>query len=130
MKERSRFSGKIFNEEHNSNIEVKVDLIEYEEAGIYYVYSPAFDLVGYGKTAIEARESWQTVLEEYFSYTLNKKTLVKDLESRGWTIKKKKKFTSPSLTWMLRNNDQLLDIYNNHNFQKITKPVLVPLALA
>ncbi|MDQ3683468.1 MAG: hypothetical protein M3352_10425 [Bacteroidota bacterium] len=130
MKERSRFSGKIFNEEHNSNIEVKVDLIEYEEAGIYYVYSPAFDLVGYGKTAIEARESWQTVLEEYFSYTLNKKTLVKDLESRGWTIKKKKKFTSPSLTWMLQNNDQLLDIYNNHNFQKITKPVLVPLALA
>lgn len=130
MKERSRFLGKIFNEEHNSNIEVKVDLIEYEENGIYYVYSPAFDLVGYGKTAIKARESWQIVLEEYFSYTLNKKTLIKDLESRGWTIKKKRQFTSPSLTWMLQNNDQLSDIYNNHNFQKITKPVLVPLALA
>lgn len=130
MKERSRFLGKIFNEEHNSNIEVKVDLIEYEENSIYYVYSPAFDLVGYGKTAVEARESWQIVLEEYFSYTLNKKTLIKDLESRGWKIKKKKEFTSPSFTWMLQNNDQLSDIYNNHNFQKITKPVLVPLALA
>src|SRR5688572_28362783 len=100
MKERSRFSGSLINKKHNSNIEVNVDLIEYEEAGIFYVYSPAFDLVGYGKSAAEARKSWEIVLEEYFTYTLNKKTLIKDLESRGWKIKKKTQFKSPSLSWM------------------------------
>jgi predicted RNase H-like HicB family nuclease len=130
MKERSRFLGSLFNKTHNSNIEVKVDLIEYEESGIYYVYCPAFDLVGYGKTPHEARESWEAVLEQYFSYTLNKKTLIKDLESRGWVVRKKKQFTAPSLSWMLQNNDQLTDIYDNHNFKKVTKPISVPLAYA
>jgi predicted RNase H-like HicB family nuclease len=130
MKSRSHFLGKIFNKQHNKNIEVKVDLIEYEEDGIYYVYSPAFDLIGYGTTAQEARNSWEVVLEEYFSYTLNKHTLVKDLETRGWKIKNRTKFTTPTLSWMLQNNDQLTDIYNNHNFKKVTQPITVPCALA
>jgi hypothetical protein len=130
MKENSRFLGKFFNNDHNKKIEVKVDLVEYEEDGIHYVYSPAFDLIGYGKTQQEARESWEIVLAEYFSYTLNKKTLIKDLESRGWNIKTKREYVSPSFTWMLQNNDQLSDIYNNHNFRKITKPISVPLAYA
>jgi hypothetical protein len=130
MKERSRFLGRLFNKTHNSNIEVKVDLIEYEEDGIYYVYSPAFDLIGYGTNAIEARQSWETVLEEYFNYTLNKKSLIKDLEQRGWVIRRKKQFKAPTFTWMLQNNEQLSDIYNNHNFHKITQPISVPLAYA
>ncbi len=130
MKENSRFLGNYFNKAHNKNIEVKIDLVEYKEDGIYYVYSPAFDLIGYGKSTKEARESWEVVLEEYFSYTLNKKTLIKDLQSRGWIIKTKKQFSSPSFTWMLQNNDQLSEIYNNYNFQKITKPISVPLAYA
>jgi predicted RNase H-like HicB family nuclease len=131
MKPNSRFSGKYFNKQHNSNIEVKVDLIEYEEEGVYFVYSPAFDLVGYGNTQQEARDSWEIVLEEYFAYTLNKKTLTKDLESRGWAVKKKaRQFKTPTLSWMLQNNEQLTDIYDNHNFRKVSHPVSVPLACA
>jgi predicted RNase H-like HicB family nuclease len=130
MKERSHFRGKFINKSTQS-VEVRMDLIEYEENNIYFVYSPALDLIGYGTTQQEARESWQTVLEEYFTYTLNKKTLVKDLESRGWTVKhNKKQFTPPTFSWMVLNNQQLKEVYDNHNFKKVSEPISMPFANA
>ena len=54
-------------------IEVKVDLVEFEDDDIHYVYSPALELIGYGNTHEEAKESWNTVLEEYFQYGIEKK---------------------------------------------------------
>ena len=127
MNKKSRFLGKLSDPNNTQNIEVNIDLIEYDEDGIFYVYSPAFDLVGYGKTQGEARESWETVLAEYFKYTSNKKIFVKDLQDRGWVIKKKKQYISPGISWMLQNNEQLSEVYNNHDFRKTTKPIAVPL---
>ncbi|MFN2458759.1 MAG: type II toxin-antitoxin system HicB family antitoxin [Chitinophagaceae bacterium] len=130
MKEHSRFSGKLLSKTHPT-ITVKMDLIEYEENSIFYVFSPALDLIGYGKTQQEARDSWQTVLEEYFSYTMNKKTLVRDLETRGWVVKRnKKQFTPPTFSWMLQNNEQLTEVYNKHDFKKVTEPISMPYAYA
>lgn len=79
MKEKNIFSGGL--------VEVKVDLIEFEDDNICYVYSPAFELIGYGNTNEEAKESWKIILEEYLQYALDKKTLIKDLENHGWNIK-------------------------------------------
>lgn len=121
MKERSSFK----------NVEVQVDLIEFDEEGIHYVYSPAFDLIGYGKTGEEARGSWQLILEEYFCYALNKNTLIEDLQNHGWALEKKKNyFTPPTLGWMLQNNEQMAEVYNKHNFTKTTQPIAVPLQTA
>jgi predicted RNase H-like HicB family nuclease len=125
MKENSELFGKFLN--RVGNIEVNVDLIEYEEDCIFYVYCPPLDLIGYGSTQTEARASWEIVLEEYFRYTLNKNTLVKDLESRGWCVKEKNsQFKPPTLSWMLQHNEQLGDVYNNHNFQKVSLPISMP----
>ena len=127
MKSKSRFSGNLINSKQHKQIEVYVDLIEYLEDAVYFVYSPALDLVGYGKTHGEARQSWETVLEEYVSYTMNKNTLIKDLQSRGWSVKGKK-VKSPSLTWMLENNSDLSNVYNKHDFSKRRQPVSLPIS--
>jgi predicted RNase H-like HicB family nuclease len=128
MKERKSYSGKYVGGKDSQQVELKVDVVEYEENGIFYVYSPALDLIGYGKSRQEAGQSWEIVLEEYLNYTLNKNTLIKDLQNMGWNIKKsKKQFTPPTFSWMLQNNEQLTEMYNNHDFQKTTKPITLPL---
>ncbi len=129
MRKQSHFWGKLFNKAHNKNVEVKIDLVEYEDDSIHYVYSPAFDLIGYGYSQEEARQSWELVLQEYFTYTLNKNTLIKDLQSRGWIVRKGNKyFTPPTFSWLLKNNHDLTEVYDKHNFQKSSKPITVPLA--
>ena len=95
MSKRSRFLGKLRNDSQTKNINVQVDVIEYEDDGIFYAYSPALDLIGYGISLVEARQSWETILQEYFTYTMNKKTLTKDLLHRGWIVRKgNKKFSA------------------------------------
>ena len=123
----SKFLGKFLTK--NKSVEVKVDLIEYEEDNIHYVYSPALDLVGYGESPVTARESWQVVLAEYFKYALNKNTLEEDLRSRGW-VTQKKNYKPPTFDWLLRNNSDLSDVFNKHDFQKVSRPISVPLACA
>lgn len=127
MEENSRFLGKFFSKTHQRKIEVNVDIIEYQEDDIYYAYSPALDLVGYGNNEV-ARNSWEVVLQEYFKYTLNKKTLIQDFESRGWNIKQNNhRYTPPKLSWLLQNNEGLTDMYDKHNFQKISRSIQLPL---
>lgn len=127
MKNKGRFLGNLLSKKNSKQIEVNVDLIEYLEDDIFFVFSPALDLIGYGKTHSEARQSWETVLEEYVSYTMNKNTLVKDLESRGWSVKGNR-VESPSLTWMLKNNADLSNVYNKYDFSKRRHPVSLPIS--
>jgi hypothetical protein len=129
MKKNSTFIGKLLNKGNSQDVTVKVnlDMIEYLEEGIFYSYSPALDLVGYGHSESEARQSWELVLEEYLKYTLNKNTLIKDLESRGWRVARNKKtFTPPTFSWMLQNNSDLTSVYDKHDFHKTSRPVSIP----
>ncbi len=130
MKEHSKFLGKLSSKTQRKTVEIKVDIIEYDEEEIYYIYSPALDLIGYGDTLPAARESWELVLAEYVQYALNKKTLFKDLESRGWQVKKKNFVQPPTFSWLLENYEGLSDIYNRHDFKKTTRPITMPLAYA
>ena len=131
MSKRSRFLGKLRNDSQRKNINVQVDVIEYEDEGIFYAYSPALDLIGYGINLVEARQSWETILQEYFTYTMNKRTLTKDLLQRGWIVRKgNKEFRPPAFSWLLKNNRELVEMYDKHNFQKTSLPISVPLAYA
>jgi len=124
-----RFLGRLHSISHQKNIEVQVNIIEYKDEGIGYSYSPALDLIGYGSTQHEAGKSWEVVLEEYFKYTVNKKTLTKDLRNRGWIVRKgSKQFKPPALSWLLQNNNDLKEMYNKYDLQKTSKPIKVPLA--
>jgi GTP-binding protein EngB required for normal cell division len=127
MSKHSHFFGSLTNSLQRKRIEAHIDIIEYENEGICYAYSPALDLIGYGYSQEEARQSWETVLEEYFTYTLNKNTLMEDLQKMGWNIKKDKEhFTPPSFSWLLQNNHELTEVYDKYNFKKTSRPIQIP----
>jgi hypothetical protein len=67
-------------EDGRNLISAKLSLIEFEEGGLFFVYSPALDLTGYGKTEKDARDSYNLAMEEFLRYTTNKKTAFKELE--------------------------------------------------
>src|SRR5690606_12685103 len=88
------------------NVELEVSIFLWEEDFIFYVYAPALDLTGYGLSREEARQSFETVLEEFLVYTHNKKTIFKELENLGWAVnKKKKRVISPDFEDMLAENE-------------------------
>jgi hypothetical protein len=83
MPARRNLIGRIFNKGNAKMVEIEIDLIEFQENGLYYAYTPALDLIGYGHTKHEAHKSWEIVLGEYFKYTMNKSTFIADLENHG-----------------------------------------------
>jgi len=107
-------------------INVKLSLIEFEEEGFYFVYSPALDLTGYGKTEEEAKNSYSIAMEEFLKYTSNKETIFKELERLGWSISKKRKVTAPSLSELLQSRSYLEEIFTEKTFRKTDETVAIP----
>ena len=106
-------------------INVKLSLIEFEEEGLHFIYSPALDLTGYGKTEAAAKESYNLAMEEFLKYTSNKETILQELERLGWTISKKK-VTAPSLSALIQSRSYLEEIFTEKNFRKTDETVAIP----
>lgn len=124
---RKHFRGILQNSKSRKQVTVSVDLICFQEEDIFYYYSPALDLMGYGYTPEEAKASWEVVLEEYVSYVMNKQTLEQDLVSRGWKLQRRNKtFAPPSFSYLLQHNEQLQEMYNKHDFHKTTHAISLP----
>jgi hypothetical protein len=64
-------------------VEIGLNLFQFKEDGIQFIYSPDLDLTGYGKTIREARRSFEESLAEFITYTIRKKTLDKELKNTG-----------------------------------------------
>jgi len=109
---------------------VNVDLLQFEEDGGTIIYSPAFDLSGYGNNKEEAKASFEISIEEFFRYTLNKKTLFIELKRLGWKIKegkfKKGNLESPHLASLITENDYLAETLNNKQFTKYDQSIAMP----
>ncbi|MEX6686594.1 hypothetical protein QTN47_03760 [Danxiaibacter flavus] len=104
-------------------VTVKIDVIEYKEDGIFYVYSPALDLVGYCNTLSDARRSWDVVLDEYLHFTANNNSLIEDLQKRGWKIKARHAPMPPTFSWLVQKDDNLTEMINKHDYKKKSKPI-------
>jgi hypothetical protein len=111
--------------DNNNWINVKLSLIEFEEEGLYFIYSPALDLTGYGKTDEEAKESYNLAMEEFLKYTVNKETIYQELERLGWTISNKK-VSAPSLSTLIQNREYLEEIFTEKTFRKTDHTVAIP----
>lgn len=107
-------------------IDVKLSLIEFEEDGLHFVYSPALDLTGYGKTELEAQDSYGQAMEEFLRYTTTKKTILKELGRLGWKISKKKMVAAPSLTELIQSRDYLVEIFTEKQYRKKDQTVSIP----
>lgn len=123
------FSGQLIN--HKNNLEVFVNLFQFEEEGNTIIYSPAFDLSGYGKTEPEAKDSFQTALSEFITYTMNKNTLGRELKRLGWNVKvsdfklRSFKTRTPGLSDLIQKNTYLQEILNEKEFIKFDHTISV-----
>lgn len=111
------------------NVELNVSIFLWEEDSVFYVYSPALDITGYGLSKEEARESFETVLQEFIVYTHNKKTIFKELENLGWAVnKKKKRVVSPDFEDMLSENEHFKYLYKSKDLVRDSSSVHLELA--
>lgn len=121
----SRHYNATYNKE-DAKIHVNVDVITWQEDGIFYYFSPALDLVGYGESDIEARKSFEIMLAEFVDYTHNKRTMFDELERLGWTInKKKKRMHPPKKEELLQDNEEYRNLMDRQDIQKTVRNEVV-----
>lgn len=107
-----------------NSVEIKVSIFLWEENGVYFIYTPALDLTGYGNNPEEAKENFESVLEDYIKYTHNKKTIFKELEKLGWLVnKKKKRVLAPDFEDMLSDNEHFNDLYKTKQLVRSSSSV-------
>ncbi len=116
------YPNKIVN--RNGNLSVILDVYVFMDGDSYIAYSPALDLSGYGDSEEAAKESFSIVMDEYISYGVSRRTLVKDLRAHGWKVKslKQRKMSAPSFDTLLRSNDTFKDILENKEYRKVAEP--------
>ncbi len=99
-------------------VTVNVPVLFFEEDKISYAFIPSLDLIGYGYSIEEAEVSLKTVLSEFLTYTVHKKTLFSELKRLGWKVRKaKKNFIAPTISDQISINDQLRDIIDNKEYR-------------
>lgn len=111
-------------------IETNLSLLSFKEDKTHIVYSPALDLSGYGYSETEAKKSFMEALGEFFRYSTNKETLVKELKRLGWkitgTVKKPKISSPPDLSYLISSNEELEKLLTEKEFTKFNKKVSIP----
>jgi len=109
---------------------VKTSLFIFQDQGVWFYYSPALDLSGYGASEIEAQHSFSNALEELLKYTTNKGTLKQMLIDLGWVYtklsKKSKKLMAPSLHDLISRDDYLKEVFEKKEFKKVNTDVNLP----
>lgn len=122
------FSGQFVND--SAKLSLIVNLFQFQENGNTIIYSPAFDLSGYGKSITKAKESFEITIGEFLNYTIHKKTLAKELKRLGWKVNsediKQGRLKTPVLADLIQKNDYLAKILNEKEFIKFDQTVSVP----
>jgi len=112
------------------DIHVKIAMFSFKEKDNYIVYTPHFEVSGYGKTEDEAMNSFNLALGEFLDYITNKKTLHTVLTQLGWALKKgspkhPRRIIAPEWTDLLKSNEDLTKILSNQEFSKRDRDVAI-----
>ncbi len=107
---------------------VDLPLIIFFEDNYHIVFCPALDISSAGKTESEAMDAFQDSLGEFLLYTVRKRTLLRDLEAHGWTVKKSlhKQAIPPNMSYLLDNNDEFKRVFDNFDYRKVNHTVQMP----
>ena len=110
------------------DIEVETSIFSFKEDNNHIIYSPHFDISGYGRNQKAALESFKTSLSEFLAYTINKKTFFFELRKLGWKIKKsnKKPLESPTLADMVKKHKYLAEIMKSRKFYHYPQILNIP----
>lgn len=119
-----------FRSDHG-NINFNIFLLSFKEDDAHIVYAPQLDVSGYGNSKEEAFNSFNIVIEEFLSYTINKKTLHDELIRLGWQLKKGTpkrigKATAPDLMTLMQKNEIVKEVVVNKDYEKMSKDILIP----
>ncbi len=88
-------------------IEVALLILSWVEEDVFYTYSPTLDLTGYGKSEMDAKDSFKITLNEFIRYANNKGTLFDELEHLGWAVnRKKRKVYAPEISQLREDNEE------------------------
>lgn len=124
--EHKQFHG-VFKVPSGDKITTTLFVMVFEDDNAKVAYCPALDIYGYGATEKEAKDSFEVSLDEYFSYTLNKGTLLVDLERLGWKCKSKHRLRPPTFTQLLSKNKEMSHIFNSRSFKKLDRSISISL---
>lgn len=109
-------------------VTVGANVLLWKEDGIHYAFAPSLDITGYGKTEVEAKRSFEVMLDEFLDYTHNKGTIFKELERLGWTVnKKKKRVKAPDHLELLEDNPDYREITNRPGVKHMQREVALAL---
>lgn len=103
-------------------VRIHLDLLQFREEGSTFIYAPYLDLYGYGKNADEAKSSFQTALEEFFTYTRDKGTFDQEMKRLGWK-KKDAIYIPPKLN---TSDPEIQEILSDHHPRLYQEHVEVP----
>lgn len=67
-----------------TDLSAQLSVLFYEEDGIHYAYCAALDILGYGYTEKEAKDSFEVMVRETLADAVSNGTLVALLQSCGW----------------------------------------------
>lgn len=101
---------------NRNSINVDVQVILFQEDGIWVAYCPALELSSYGDDETDAKEAFEEAMQIFLSDTDRKGTLERYLLKLGWQLQQKPRpmYNQPNLS--LQENKRLLrknpHIYN------------------
>ncbi len=108
---RTKHQQKTSIDEKSSKTKVELHLFSWEEDGVFFIYSPALDLTGYGKSSQEATQSFDITLAETVQYMMEKSTLFDELERLGWLVNRRRKWLlAPDYETLLAESEPLVGI--------------------
>jgi hypothetical protein len=96
------------------SINANIPVIEFKEENVYYYYTPALDVYGYGYTKKEAEASFEICIEEFFKYTIENGTLHEVLTTDlGWKIKTKDELPVVTVPDIFKATKRSQDVYKS-----------------
>ena len=128
MKTTSRIHKKL--KSKGEMVDVKLSVILFEEDKVHFLYSPALDLYGYGRTSKVAEDSFDFALEAFVEYTTEHGTFEKELKKMGWVFTSTKragtKYRAPHMDQLIVHNRELSNIIRRLEFRKVDRNVPLP----
>lgn len=106
-----------------TGINVCLSIILYKEERVHYAYCAALDILGYGYTAEEAKQSFAFMLEEILTDAVANGNLGALLAAYGWEHNQ-----PPKTSALISSNKELADIIDKKAYRTIHKDIILPCA--
>lgn len=119
---KGKFEGSFSGEKHI--IKVGLEVLSWEEDGVFFIYAPSLDLTGYDTTKEAAQKSFENTLDDTLVYMERKGSFFDELERLGWTVnRKKKRVNAPHIEDLKKDNAEIEELLNRSDVVRESRNV-------